>query len=153
MSLPGDDKRGFVAAVFPQVPVAGRAAIWTLGFLVYAGLVGALSERLDIPQIGWGTEATTVFGLIVGFLIAFRTNAAYARWWEARQLWGRLVNDSRNLALKATHYVQPSPTDREGLVRLLAGFAHALRLPGAARCACKMSPVLRETRRGRNMFR
>ncbi len=30
--------------------------------------------------------------------LAFRTNAAYGRWWEARQLWGSLVNTSRALA-------------------------------------------------------
>jgi putative membrane protein len=30
----------------------------------------------------------------------FRTNTAYDRWWEGRKLWGALVNNSRNLAIK-----------------------------------------------------
>jgi putative membrane protein len=34
------------------------------------------------------------------FLLVFRTNTAYDRWWEGRKLWGKLVNDSRNFAIK-----------------------------------------------------
>ena len=37
---------------------------------------------------------------MLGFLLSFRNNHAYDRWWEARKLWGQLVNDSRNLCLK-----------------------------------------------------
>jgi putative membrane protein len=33
-------------------------------------------------------------------LLVFRTNTAYDRWWEGRKLWGALVNNSRNLAVK-----------------------------------------------------
>jgi putative membrane protein len=33
-------------------------------------------------------------------LLVFRTNTAYDRWWEGRKLWGSLVNNSRNLAIK-----------------------------------------------------
>jgi putative membrane protein len=113
--------------LFLSAPAAKRAVKWTLFFLAYAGLIGAISEFLAIPQIGWGTEATGAFTLILGFLVAFRSNAAYNRWWEARQLWGRLVNDSRNLALKAKHYVRPVQADCQELARLLVEFARALR--------------------------
>jgi putative membrane protein len=45
---------------------------------------------------------------MLGFVISstgFRTNTAYDRWWEGRKLWGSLVNNSRNLALKL-HAIQ-----------------------------------------------
>jgi len=46
----------------------------------------------------------TVFHQISGFIISlvlvFRINSAYDRWWEGRKLWGSLINNSRNLALK-----------------------------------------------------
>ena len=128
MTLSVEEKPGFASALFPRLPVGRRAALWTIAFLAYAVVVGIVSEQLDITRIGWGTEATAAFGLIVGFLVSFRNNAAYSRWWEARQLWGKLVNDSRNLALKAVAYTQAGQEDREELARLLAGFAHALRL-------------------------
>lgn len=41
-----------------------------------------------------------ILGLVLSLLLVFRTNTAYDRWWEGRKLWGSLVNNSRNLALK-----------------------------------------------------
>ncbi len=41
-----------------------------------------------------------LLGFVVSLLLVFRTNTAYDRWWEGRKLWGALVNNSRNLALK-----------------------------------------------------
>src|SRR3546814_1550885 len=41
---------------------------------------------------------TALFGTAIALFMGFRTNAAYARWWEARTLWGALINASRSLA-------------------------------------------------------
>jgi len=41
-----------------------------------------------------------VIGFVLSLLLVFRTNTAYDRWWEGRKVWGKLVNDSRNLATK-----------------------------------------------------
>lgn len=41
-----------------------------------------------------------IFSFILTIIISFRVNSSYARWWEARTLWGSIVNHSRNLALK-----------------------------------------------------
>ncbi len=46
------------------------------------------------------SDLHAALSLILGLLLVFRTNAAYGRWWEARILWGGLVNASRNLAMK-----------------------------------------------------
>jgi putative membrane protein len=43
---------------------------------------------------------STMYGFI-SLLIVFRTSQAYARWWEARALWGSIVNSTRNLASNA----------------------------------------------------
>jgi ion channel-forming bestrophin family protein len=42
----------------------------------------------------------TILGFVLSLLLVFRTNTAYDRWWEGRKLWGALVNNSRNLAIK-----------------------------------------------------
>ena len=34
-------------------------------------------------------------GGALGVILGFRNNISYARWWEARTLWGRIVNYSR----------------------------------------------------------
>jgi len=54
--------------------------------------------------------STTAIGLIatvVGIFIVFRFNEAYQRWWEARTLWGALVNDSRSFAREIITLLTP----------------------------------------------
>ena len=43
-------------------------------------------------------------GAILGLVLIFRTNAGHERWWEARKLWGSIVNRSRNLLLMVWNY-------------------------------------------------
>ena len=38
-----------------------------------------------------------ILGIAISVFTSFRNSQAYARWWEARTLWGGLVNQSRNL--------------------------------------------------------
>lgn len=38
-----------------------------------------------------------IVGTIISLLLAFKSNQAYDRWWEARIVWGSIVNDSRSL--------------------------------------------------------
>ncbi|GAA4913967.1 bestrophin family protein [Mucilaginibacter defluvii] len=49
-------------------------------------------------------------GFLFSLLLAFRINSAYDRWWEGRKLWGSLVNNSRNLAIKLK-YLTDKPED------------------------------------------
>ncbi len=54
--------------------------------------------------------STTAIGLIatvVGIFIVFRFNEAYQRWWEARILWGGLVNESRSFAREVVTLLGP----------------------------------------------
>jgi len=44
----------------------------------------------------------SLLGFVISLLLVFRTNTAYDRWWEGRKMWGALVNDSRNMAVKIT---------------------------------------------------
>ncbi len=45
-------------------------------------------------------------GLMMGLVLVFRINAGYDRWWEARKLWGSILNASRNLAVIIKRYSQ-----------------------------------------------
>ena len=43
----------------------------------------------------------TIIGATLTIYLGFRTNTAYGRWWEARTLWGGIVNQSRTLVRQA----------------------------------------------------
>jgi ion channel-forming bestrophin family protein len=75
----------------------------------------------DIPSQIHGAMSLTL-----GLLLVFRTNSAYARWWEARTLWGTLVNASRNLALKLTAFVSLQNDDVDFLRARICDFPVAL---------------------------
>ena len=71
----------------------------------------------------------TLLGFAISMLLVFRTNTAYERWWEARKLWGNLVNGSRNLSLKLNVYLSSSETVLRKKISIHIGaFAHALHL-------------------------
>jgi putative membrane protein len=47
-----------------------------------------------------------VLGTALAFFIGFNNNQAYDRWWEARKIWGALVNDSRSWARQIMFYTR-----------------------------------------------
>ncbi|MBE9583670.1 hypothetical protein IM792_04355 [Mucilaginibacter sp. JRF] len=70
----------------------------------YAAIVEfILTHLIKITPDNTLTKITYVhqtIGFLFSLLLAFRINSAYDRWWEGRKLWGSLVNNSRNLAIK-----------------------------------------------------
>ena len=48
----------------------------------------------------------------MAFFIGFNNNQAYDRWWEARKIWGGIVNDSRSFARMVLTQI-PSSNDPE----------------------------------------
>ena len=63
----------------------------------YSILVGYMDQYGFLSKISIPIAITGVFGTAVALLLGFRTNQAYERWWEARIIWGAIVNDSRTL--------------------------------------------------------
>ncbi|MCA9683030.1 MAG: hypothetical protein KC457_12595 [Myxococcales bacterium] len=79
-----------------------------------------------------------VVGGAIGIFVSFRTNSAYARWWEGRKLWGRLINSSRHFCSQVLLYLPgsgegaeqspPLPSElQRDLVRRHVAYVHALR--------------------------
>lgn len=69
----------------------------------------------------------SLLGFVLSLLLVFRTNTAYDRWWEGRKLWGKLVNDSRNFAIKINSYLAKDDKDnREFFKNHIAFFPYSL---------------------------
>jgi len=67
----------------------------------------------------------TTLGFVISLLLAYRINSAYDRWWEGRKLWGALVNNSRNLALKLS-VILKEEKDLAYFRKLIPGYASML---------------------------
>ncbi|MCV4261725.1 effector protein [Pseudomonas capsici] len=61
--------------------------IVTVDFMLY------LERKITLPSM-----PLTLLGSSLVVLISFRNSSAYNRWWEARTLWGAMVNSSRSFA-------------------------------------------------------
>lgn len=110
-------------------PAIKRQVIATMSLaMLYSGAVTLLVAALRLPAWNIGAEAAATLGVFLGILVVFRNNTANDRWWEARKLWGQLVNDSRNLALKVKAYATVEPTELAQFAELIIAFAHALRV-------------------------
>ncbi|MBC5992213.1 hypothetical protein H8S84_05115 [Pontibacter sp. SD6] len=53
-------------------------------------------------------QLPTILGISISLLLAFKLNQSYDRWWEARKVWGAIVNDSRSLVLQLKGFVDES---------------------------------------------
>lgn len=97
--------------------------------LIAAGICAAAGqfERWSQHRIGLEIAPHEYVGAALGLLLILRTNAGYDRWWEARKLWGGIVNQSRNLAISGLAYGPSDRNWREQFLRWTAAFPHVAR--------------------------
>lgn len=99
---------------------AAIVIVYKMGYLQWAAL-----EQIPL----------SLFGSAIGVVLAFRNSTSYARWWEARTLWGSIVNNSRSWARLVTTTMRSKGPDggvRPGelqrrLVYYQIAWVHALR--------------------------
>lgn len=123
---------------FNPIRVLGYVKYEVVFSLVVAALVW-LFYRQAASQVSLPFSIAAILGSALAIFIAFRNNSAYGRWWEARTLWGGIVNSSRVLArliitFADSHAHQPnydaakSETFKKQLIYNCIAWAHALRL-------------------------
>jgi len=110
-----------------KIPVFKRLLFFLFLMAIYDGFVSWLFESGISQQILKESSNAGYISAIFGLLLVFRTNSAYERWWEGRRLWGQLVNDSRNLAIKVQAYVSVPPEEKQKLTEQIVSFAFALK--------------------------
>ena len=69
----------------------------------------------------------SIIGVAIAIFLGFRNNAGYARYVEARQLWGQLMIASRSL-LREVKTTLPDTVSVREFTRLQIAFAHCLRM-------------------------
>ena len=89
---------------FHKADTLRKLAPLILGICVYCFLVAYVELNIlkwsKNSQVSYISAMHQLLSFVISMLLVFRTNSAYDRWWEGRKLWGSLVNNSRNLAIK-----------------------------------------------------
>lgn len=102
-----------------------------IGISIYSFIIAFLETRVfpvtDKSFVKNIPIMHNLLGFAISMLLVFRTNTAYDRWWEGRKLWGSLVNNSRNLALKLAAILPREETVQRSFFRkIIPAYAFAL---------------------------
>ncbi|MBD80924.1 MAG: hydrogenase [Crocinitomicaceae bacterium] len=94
---------------------------FAIDFVVYLAHV-RFGINFHVPAI-----PVSIMGGALAIFLAFRNNSAYDRWWEARKIWGAIVNHSRTFAAEILAIVGKNEQSKEIVYRHLA-WLHGLKL-------------------------
>ena len=102
-----------------------------IGICIYSGIIAFLEMEVfhinDKSFVRNIPVMHNLLGFAISMLLVFRTNTAYDRWWEGRKLWGGLVNNSRNLAMKLSVIIPKEDKEcREFFKKIIPAYAYAL---------------------------
>jgi putative membrane protein len=122
-------------------PLKVISYVWRelLAATLVSGLVFWLYTQ-EVKTVALPFTPIGILGTALAIFLAFRNNASYARWWEARTIWANLLNSSRIFARQiianadsALAFDKGGGTDKvqaykKEMIHRQIAFAHALRL-------------------------
>ena len=109
-----------------------------LFLIFFVSLVAiAVHAHLLPVSVNLSTTPFSLVGIALAVFLGFRNNASYDRYWEARKLWGQLLNTARSLTRQALTLPRgDGPHDTSGpaadadvreFAQVLGALPHALR--------------------------
>lgn len=90
----------------PLTYIFGKIKKELLFVIAYSVGIVVLYQNFHVTRISIPVAVPALLGTIISLLLAFRSNQAYDRWWEARILWGAIVNDSRSISRQILSFVE-----------------------------------------------
>jgi len=87
-------------------------SIYSVGVVLYEQ---ETDTPLDLP-----IAIPAMLGTAISILLGFKTSAAYDRWWEARKIWGGIVNDSRTFGRQVVSFLRPASEEDPAVIQRLA---------------------------------
>ena len=62
---------------------------------IISNMIVFIDKNFNENDYALPMSIAAIIGTAISLVLAFRTAQAYDRWWEARKVWGEIVNDSR----------------------------------------------------------
>ncbi len=92
-----------------------RSVWWTrhtsMLMTLYASAMCAAYYFAELNWLALPWQPVGLIGVALAFYLGFKNNSAYDRLWEARKIWGGIVNGSRSFAVMARDFVQDDAAD------------------------------------------
>ncbi len=76
----------------------------------YSLLISIIFYTFEIG-LGLPWQPIGVIGIAVAFYLGFKNNSSYDRTWEARKIWGGIVNNSRSIGAQISSFVKGDDSD------------------------------------------
>ncbi|MDR6941205.1 bestrophin family protein [Mucilaginibacter pocheonensis] len=92
----------------PVTYVLGKIRKELILVAIYSSAIYFIHQYYNFKEVSIPLTVPTILGTIISLLLAFRSNQAYDRWWEARILWGAIVNDCRTFTRQVLTFVDSS---------------------------------------------
>lgn len=86
---------------------------YILIFVIYDTVVVLLHTLFHLEWLHLPWQPLSVIGIAVAFYLGFKNNSSYDRLWEARKIWGGIVNASRSFTVMARDFVNNDEAKRE----------------------------------------
>ena len=75
-----------------------------LYFIISSSLAFVLYHRLGYNIVSLPIVPVSILGGALAIFLGFRNSSTYDRWWEARKIWGEIVNNSRSFTMQILTY-------------------------------------------------
>lgn len=103
--------------------------ITTVGVALHYGTFHLVDHLPELPL-----AIPTFLGTAMSVILGFKMSQSYDRWWEARKIWGALVNDSRSWVIQMQTLVSEPPQEQiSRMAHRVIAFNYALGNPSADR--------------------
>ena len=97
-------------------------------FALYAAIVFYLYHIWGWTHIDIPFEPLSLIGIAVAFYIGFKNSQSYDRFWEARKIWGGIVNYSRTWGNNVLSFVEDDRNAQVTLIYRHIAWINALRI-------------------------
>jgi putative membrane protein len=121
----GEEKQFIKTALAWNGSVTPRVLPRVLAATLYA--LATLLIPVWFPQFSISITPFEYSGAVLGLLLVLRVNSGMDRWWEARKIWGSIVNQSRNLAIVVAEYRGHKDEIEAEFLRWVAAWPHVMR--------------------------
>lgn len=89
-----------------------------LYFIVLSVAVFALHKYFKVPSLNIPFNAVATLSTALAIYLGLKTTTPYERWWEARKIWGLIVNYSRSWAREVLTMILPNGAETAELQKL-----------------------------------